>query len=191
MEAYYELGKNQPVLLDSTEKYARLIIDRGSVAANASNQAQLYLGKVAYQRGDNEQAVDNFLKTLNAAKDESGAEAQYLMAEIQYKNEQYKQSIETLYDLNKNFPIYEYWLGMSFLLIADNYIALEENFQAKATLGSLIEKSPLKVIVDQARVKLAALEAQEQQEQEEQRKEDSLKLEEENQIVPEGNTNLN
>src|SRR5690606_32691062 len=81
MEAYYELGKNQPALLDSTEKYARLILDRGAVAANASNQAQLYLGKVAYQRGDHEQAIDDFLKTLNAAKDESGAEAQYLMAE--------------------------------------------------------------------------------------------------------------
>ncbi len=191
MEAYYELGKKQSSLLDSTEKYARLILDRGAVAANATNQAQLYLGKAAYQRGDNEQAIDNFLKTLNAAKDESGAEAQYLMAEIQYKKEQYKQSIETLYDLNKNFPIYEYWLGKSFLLIADNYIALEENFQAKATLNSLIENSPMKVIIDQARAKLAKLESEEQKQEEELRKEDSLKLEQENQIVPEEDGSLN
>jgi TolA-binding protein len=177
--------------LDSTEKYARLILDRGAVAANASNQAQLYLGKAAYQRGDHEQAIDNFLKTLNAAKDESGAEAQYLMAEIQYKNEQYKQSIETLYDLNKNFSIYEYWLGKSFLLIADNYIALDENFQAKATLNSLLEKSPLKVIVDQAKAKLQGIASEEEKKQEELRKVDSLKLEQENQIVPTENSNLN
>ena len=191
MKAYFELGKSQPALLDSTEKYAHLVLARGAVAANASNQAQLYLGKTAYQRGDHEQAIDNFLKTLNAAKDESGAEAQYLMAEIQYKDGQYKQAIETLYDLNKNFPIYEYWLGKSFLLIADNYVALDETFQAKATLNSLIEKSPLKVIVDQAKAKLQNIDVQETKKQQELRKADSLKLEQENQVAPTGNSSLN
>ncbi len=191
MESYFELGKKQTALLDSTDKYAQLILERGSVAANASNEAQLYLGKTAYLRGDNEQAIDHFLKTLNAAKDESGAEAQYLMAEIQNKQEQYKQSIETLYDLNKNFSLYEYWLGKSFLLIADNYVALDEYFQAKATLNSVIEKSPLKEIVDQAKSKLSTLEQKELEQKEQQRIEDSIKIEQENQLEPVGTPNSN
>src|SRR5690606_4443261 len=105
--------------------------------------------------------MDYFLTTLNTAKDENGAEAQSLIAEIQHKESQYKKSIETLYDLNTNFSIYEWWLGKSFSLIADNYVALDENFQARATLKSLIEKSPQKDIVDQAKNKLKAVEENE------------------------------
>lgn len=156
MEAYYN-KKN----FDSVSVYGKLILERGNVNANAESRANLYLGKAAYRTGKNEEAMDFFLTTLNTAKDENGAEAQYLIAEIQYKAGEYKKSIETLYDLNTNYSIYEWWLGKSFLLIADNYIALEENFQAKATLKSLIEKSPNNDIVEQAKSRLKTLEENE------------------------------
>ncbi len=156
MEAYFEQER-----YDSVSIYGKLILERGNVNANAESMANLYLGKAAYKTGNQEDAMDFFLTTLNTAKDENGAEAQYLIAEIQFKNSQYKKSIETLYDLNTQFSIYEWWLGKSFLLIADNYIALEENFQARATLKSLIEKSPNKDIVEMAKRKLKSLEENE------------------------------
>ena len=156
MEAYF-----QKEVFDSVSVFGRLILERGNVNANAESRANLYLGKAAYRTGNNEDAMDFFLTTLNTAKDENGAEAQFLIAEIQYKNSDYKKSIETLYDLNTNFSIYEWWLGKSFLLIADNYIALDENFQARATLESLIEKSPNKEIVAMAKKKLGNLQDKE------------------------------
>src|SRR5690606_18083775 len=137
----------------------------------------LYLGKAAYSLGNNQEATDYFLTTLNTAKDENGAEAQYLLAEIQYKAGDYQKSIETLYDFNTNFSIYEFWLGKSFLLIADNYIALDENFQARATLNSLIEKSPVPEIVSQARAKLKLLEEEEVKQQEAQEENDTSAFE--------------
>jgi TolA-binding protein len=100
------------------------------------------------------------LRTLNAAKDENAAEAQYLIGEIQYKEQKYKQSLETLYDLNKNFQ-YKEWLGRSNLLIADDYIALDEIFQAKATLNAVIEKSTHIPSVEKAKQKLIELEGKE------------------------------
>jgi hypothetical protein len=36
-------------------------------------------------------------------------------------------------------PSYDYWVAKSFLLLADNYIALKDNLQAKSTLLSLID----------------------------------------------------
>lgn len=156
MESYFHLNK-----YDSVERYARLILEKGNVNANAQTTAQLFLGKSAYARGNDDEAVDQFLNTLNTAKDENGAEAQYLMAEIFYKKQQYQQSIETLYDLNTNFSLYENWLGKSFLLIADNYLALDEKFQAEATLNSLIEKSPDPEIVESAKNKLLLIQEKE------------------------------
>jgi TolA-binding protein len=149
MESYYMISK-----FDSVNYFANTILERGIVSANAQNKAQLYLGKSAYAQGNYDKAVDEFINTLNTAKDENGAEAQYLMADIFYKRKQYKQSIEYLHNLNSTFALFEYWFGRSFLLIADNYIALDEVFQAKATLNSVIEKSPVKAIVEEAKQKL-------------------------------------
>lgn len=158
MEAYYQTEK-----YDSVTFYGQLILDKGNVNANAESKANLFLGKAAYNQGNNQEAMDYFLTTLNTAKDENGAEAQWLVAEIQYKNGDHTTSIETLYDLNTNFSAYEFWLGKSFLLIADNYIALEEGFQAKATLNSLVERSPLPEIVEMAKRKIRDLDEEQAQ----------------------------
>lgn len=153
MESYYRLGK-----YDSADAYARQIIQKGAVNASAQNKASLFLGKTAFARGDYESAKDEFLNTLNAARDEFGAEAKYLLAQIQYLEKNYKQSYETLLGLNKDFASYDEWVGRSFLLIADVFVAQDNFFQAKATLQSLIEHFPLQHVRDQAKTRLAEVE---------------------------------
>ncbi|NJM94700.1 MAG: tetratricopeptide repeat protein [Cytophagales bacterium] len=150
MQSYFMQGQ-----YDSTAALAELILERGNVNVDAQNMAYLYLGKAAFERGHYDDATDHFLTALNTAKDENGAEAQYLMAKILFLQKKHKQSVQSLFNLNQNFAIYERWLGESFLLIADNYLAMQEYFQAKATLNSVIEKSPFADIKEQARVKLA------------------------------------
>ncbi|MDN5203072.1 tetratricopeptide repeat protein [Fulvivirgaceae bacterium BMA10] len=149
MESYFQLAK-----YDSSSRYANKIQEGGSYSINALNKATLYLGKIALAQKNYDAAIDEFIKTSNAVKDEYGAEAQYLMGKIFYDRKEYRQSIETLIDLNTNFASYDLWLGKAFLLIADNYIGLEEFFQAEGTLNSVIERSPLPSIVEEAKVKL-------------------------------------
>jgi hypothetical protein len=36
-------------------------------------------------------------------------------------------------------PNYDYWVAKTYILLADNYRALKDNFQAKATLQSIID----------------------------------------------------
>ena len=153
MENYYNL-KNY----DSSLIFSKTILENGNASIDAENKALLYQGKIAYAKNNFEEATDYFLNTINNAKDENAAEAQYLVAEIQHKKSQYKQSNETLFDLNNNFTNYPSWLGKSFLLIAENYVALKESFQAKATLNSIIEKSPHKESVEKAKARLLILE---------------------------------
>lgn len=156
MEAYFQLGK-----YDSADVYAHTIIEKGNATAGAQNKATLYLGKSALARGDVESAKDEFLNTLNTAQDQSGAEAKYLLATIFYQQKMHKQCYETLVSLNNDFAAYEEWVGKSFLLLADNFIATDDVFQARHTLQSLIDKFPRENVKAEAREKLKNLEAAE------------------------------
>jgi TolA-binding protein len=154
MESFYLLAQ-----YDSADIYARAILERGNVNPGAQNKASLYLGKTAFARGDYETAKDELLNTLNAAQDEYGAEAKYLLAQISFLNKEYKQTYETLISLTKDFSAYEIWVGKSFLLLADNFLAQDDTFNAKATLQSLIDGGfPLQAIKDEAKRKLSEIE---------------------------------
>ena len=160
MESFYLSSQ-----YDSAEVYAKTIIERGSVDAAAQNKASLYLGKIALARGDNNSAKDEFLNTLNTAQDEYGAEAKYLLAKILFEEKAYKECYNTLISLNNDFAAYEEWVGRSFLLLADNFVATGDVFQARHTLQSLVDQFPLAHIKNEAREKLKALEASELQKQ--------------------------
>lgn len=153
LEAYFKLANYAQMRV-----YANNLITKGSVTQDGTDRAQLYLGKAAYAEGNFSEAIDQFLATMNTAKNQFGAEAQYMVGKIFYQQEQYQQSLNTLFEMNENFSAYDEWLGKGFLLIADNYIALNELFQAKATVNSIIQYSPVKEIVDEAKLKLALIE---------------------------------
>ena len=154
LESHFKLGNYEQMRV-----YANNIINKGSISADATRRAQLYLGKSAYNEGDFDEAIDQLLNTVNGASDLYGAEAQYLLGRIFYQQEQYQQSLNTLFEFSESFSDYDEWLGKAFLLIADNYLALSELFQAKATVNSIIEYSPIEEIVKEAKVKLAKIEA--------------------------------
>jgi TolA-binding protein len=135
------------------------------------------LGKTAMERLQYDDAQDYFLQVVNLAQDEKGAEAQYYLAYIEFRKNDYRKSLETLFDLNGKYANYESWIGKSFLLIADNYIALEEYFQAKATLESLIEHSPDKEIVNEAKMRIKKLDEMTIEKEKEESVPDTLEIE--------------
>ncbi len=137
----------------------RMITDAEWKPSNAENEAFLYIGKSLIRLGDSTAAVDEFLKVINGSSDELAAEAKYRIGEIQFQQGNHQQSLETLFQLNSSYGAYQNWIGKSFLLIADNYIATEEWLQAKATLNSLIENFPNEGVKSQARAKLRQIEA--------------------------------
>lgn len=156
MESYYLTNQ-----YDSAKAYANSILSLGGVNVGGINKASLYLAKSSMGKGDYQSAKDELLTTLNIAKDEYGAEAQYRLGEIQFLEKDYDKSIETLITLNSTFHAYEEWVGKGFLLIVDDYVATGELSQAKGTLQSIIEGFPLKGIVTTAKQKLKEIEAQE------------------------------
>jgi TolA-binding protein len=152
MESYFFLQQ-----YDSAKSYAETILQSGSVNAGAINKASLYLGKIAKALGDFESAKDEFIATINAAQDEHGAEAKYLLGELFYLTKEHKQCYETLVSLNTDFANYPEWVGKSYLLLSDNFLAGGDPFNAKAVLKSLVDNFPIETIRRTAAEKLNAL----------------------------------
>jgi TolA-binding protein len=141
----------------NSKRIASELISQGNAALYVYNTALLYRGKATYAEGNLDQAMKELRETATAAADENGAEAHYLVSEILFKQKKHAESIDMAFDFNAKFSSYDYWLGKSFLLIADNYLAQNETFQARATLNSIIENSPEAEIVAEAKQKLAKL----------------------------------
>ena len=154
MDTYYAL-KNY----DSTLAYARDVINVGNVVPGSVGKAQLYLGKVPYDRGEYAKATEEFKKVVAANKDEYGAEAKYWIAMIQYKEKKYAESEATIFELSKQFEGIDFWRVRSFILLADVYMGTNEKAQARATLQSIIENSEDAEAVGLAKAKLTEIEA--------------------------------
>lgn len=156
MNAHFQLGQ-----LDSTIYYADVILKGDWKPVGVAEQVALVKGKALFAQAKYAMATDEFIKVLNGPVDENSVEAKYFMAKVLYQQQAYSKSLEMLFDLNKNYGSYPYWIGKSFLLIADNYLALGELLQSKATLKSIIENSPEKEIVAEARKKMKIVETAE------------------------------
>lgn len=153
MKSHFLLGS-----YDKSIEYGRSIVGAEWKPSNAESEASLYIGKSLVKKGSPNLAIDEFLNVINGGTDEIAAEAKFSIGKIQYDQKKYKQSLETLFQLNSRYAAYNDWVGKSFLLIADNYLALEELLQAKATLNSLIDNHPNAEIKSEARVKLEQIE---------------------------------
>jgi len=83
------------------------------------------------------------------------------LADIFYQTKDYKQCYATLVSLNTDFASYTDWVGKSYLLLADNYLAQGDSFNARAALKSLISNFPKEDVKRQARERLQKIEAAE------------------------------
>ncbi|MCU0429811.1 MAG: tetratricopeptide repeat protein [Cytophagaceae bacterium] len=160
--AYSGLMNNSYQLqqLDSASIYAKELLSFNPPNTSYSNKAHMMIARCAYAKGDFETSEDHWLEIVNNDKEELAAEAQYLIAESLYKQKKYKPSTEACYQLNNQYAQYEFWLGKSYLLIAENLIAQQELVHAKATLKSVIENTADPQIKQMATARLNELNAQ-------------------------------
>ena len=135
---------------DSVHFYSSQINSFNKISFNNRNKINLLSAKSFLDSGDITKGIDKLLTTINLVNDESAAEANYLLAKVFYSQSQKNQALETLYALNENFSNYDYWVGKSYLLIADIFISMNEEFQANATLESLIDNTDIDEIRDEA-----------------------------------------
>ncbi|MEM9896031.1 MAG: tetratricopeptide repeat protein, partial [Bacteroidota bacterium] len=90
---------------------------------------------------DQEDAAAENLESFSNEKGERGAEANYLLAKLDFDRNQFDPSLDRLFSLTATYGSYLKWINKAYLLIAEVYISKEELYQAKATLNSIIQHS--------------------------------------------------
>ncbi len=98
-------------------------------------------------------ALEYFEKNAVEVNSAEGAESKYRVSEILFNRGELATAEEGIYDfIEKNTP-HQYWMGESFLLLSDIYVAQDDEFQAIHTLKSIIDyyTVPDDGIIDEAK----------------------------------------
>jgi TolA-binding protein len=134
MRCYHSKEEHENTIL-----YARKLIGGDKVPNTLINEAHLMYGRSALALKGFKNATAQFEIVAKNSSGIASAEAHYNLAYISNKNGNYKESQNRCYKVINQVPSYEYWIGKSFILLADNYLALKDTFQAKHTYQSIID----------------------------------------------------
>jgi tetratricopeptide (TPR) repeat protein len=126
-------------MADDALHYVQIVRENEKSSEEDKFKTGLYAGKAYLQKGDTDAAIKEFNYTVNNTKTVAAAEAKYNIAQIEYQKGNYKASQKTCFEITSKYGNYDYWLTKAYVLLADNYAALKDPFQAKATLQSVIE----------------------------------------------------
>ncbi len=146
---------------DSAAQASLKYLNSGIAQKEGITEAHLNLGRYFILHNKPDSAYTEFAIVVKETKNIYGAEAKYNMALIQYLRNEYKTVQKTIFELDDQFGAFDSWVAKGFILLADTYIKLNDAFQAKATLQSLIDNYDGPEIREIAKVKLEEIIAME------------------------------
>lgn len=156
MRCLSELGREA----EAAQAAERVAADPNATA-DMKAQAGLLVAKGLLTKNDLEGAYAKFKVVSTASVNALGAEAKYYMAYVRHLQQQYRKAETEVFDLVKKYPAYDHWKARSFILLGDVYVQLDDRFQAKATLQSVIDHCQEPDLVAQARQRLDTINASE------------------------------
>ncbi|MDQ3048064.1 MAG: tetratricopeptide repeat protein [Bacteroidota bacterium] len=171
MRCNYQL-KNMKEAVD----YANKVLTLEGVSNELSGEAHFIIAHSHFAAERYEDAMAEFKVVTNKLKSEIAAEAAYYIAEIQFKKGEFKNSQKTIFSLINGEGDFPYWIDKALILLADNYVGLKDNFQAKTTYRSVIDDSHIPELIKLAQQKLADLIAAEEAEKKMKTPQEPLKV---------------
>lgn len=136
------------------EEAANWVLANDKASDALITEGNLIKGRALLALDRREEAFTAFKIVDAASVSEMGAEAKYLMAYIQHADGDHKASEASVFELVQGYPSYMDWRARGLILLADNYVELGDNFQAKATLQSVIDNASDPALAAMAQQKL-------------------------------------
>jgi TolA-binding protein len=136
---------------------AQKLLTLDKLTQNLTTEAHITIARSGYELGNKELARKEYDETLKLSKNEMGAEAKYMLAQLEFENGKYDDCEKSVFSLSEDFASYDYWVAKGFLLLSDVYIKKGNTFQAKQTLQSIIDNYEGQDLVMIAREKLGAI----------------------------------
>ena len=179
MSIYYE---NE--LYSEAKQFAYRIVAVEEQLPKLWQRARMILSKSYFE-------IENYDSTLNQLayivdlNNEIGAEAKYLNAKINYLQGNLSESDTLIYKLVDQVPSYSYWIANGFILLADNFIAKEDLYNARITFQSVIDNAEDSTLISVALEKLRILDENQQEKELSTHEKDTLfiNLEDNNEVI--------
>lgn len=133
MKIYAEEGD-----FTNAEKFAENVISNTKNSAAVLEGAKVIKARSLMNNGKDKEAQAAYVLLEKSGNTEVAAEALYAKAWYQYKAKAYKTSNETIFKLANNYASEEYWGAKALLVMARNYLALKDKYQASYTVDELI-----------------------------------------------------
>ncbi len=137
--------------------YAEKLMTLDGFLPESTPSAMLTKAKAQRELNQKAQAELTLETLVKDYKTVQGAEGLYLWAFSLQEKGDVPKSNDAIFEYSGPFADYDFWYGKMFLLLADNYLKTGEDFQAKATLESIVERSTNGEIKAEAQAKLKTL----------------------------------
>lgn len=136
MKGYYQSG-----LFEKAVTYAEKILIKDKIDATVEYDAKIIIARSAFQTEDFPKAEEFYLEVERNARGELKAEALYYSAYFLNSKKKYADSNKVIQTITSDYSAYKYWGAKSFIIMAKNYYALENNdpYQATYILENIIK----------------------------------------------------
>lgn len=157
MNAFYQ-GKEY----GTAEAYAQKVLKSTKLDAKVKSDAQIIIARSAIKTGNNEKAKAAYAIVETIATGALAAEALYYNAYFKNQEANYKGSNQVVQKLAKDYSSYKYYSAKGLVLMAKNYDALKDAFQATYILESVIKNfKDFDDVIAEAQQELSRIKAQE------------------------------
>ncbi len=130
----YRLNK-----VDAVYEMANKVTANANATKEQIAEASFYLGKVAFDRKDNENAKNALLKAIATGKPgEQTDEAEYLVSYLEYLSRDLDGALKRADKASQSATL-QYWAAKCVILEADIYAEKNDLFNARAALNAVIE----------------------------------------------------
>lgn len=123
---------------NKAEKYADAVIANSKNSNTILESAKVIKARSLMNKGKDKDAQNAYAALEKSSNTEVAAEALYAKAFYQNKGKAFKSSNETIFKLANNYASEEYWGAKALVIMAKNYLALKDQYQASYTCDQII-----------------------------------------------------
>jgi TolA-binding protein len=156
MKAQYQLENYTDAV-----SYADKVLANSKIDNKIKSDAHVIIARSAIKMNDETKAKAAFAKVEEVATGEAAAEALYYNAYFKNKEGNFEASNTAVQRLAKDFSGYKYFSAKGLVLMAKNFNALKDAFQATYILESVIQNFPeFNDVVSEAKTELSKIKAE-------------------------------
>jgi len=157
MNAYYQTNA-----YSKAEAYAEKVLTKSNLDNKVKRDAKIIIARSAIKTGDEDKAKTAYADVEKIATGSVAAEALFYNGYFKNKEGKYEASNATIQKLAKDYSSYKYYSAKGLVVMAKNFYALGDAFQATYILESVISNFPdFNDVVQEAQQELNKIKAEE------------------------------